>query len=146
MWKNLGNVVDCLQLFVAEIRKGSGRRRSGDCGSEGTGGDDSLIGVRSLWHWALVGVKLDRLGNSFGTGFGDVDAVATIVFAGISNVPAVDGMRGPSATLSGGLEDQDLGAWVCEWGAVEIKGTVQLVLRGEAWVDTGCLEKVEGQG
>ena len=56
------------------------------------------------------GGKLDRLGNYFETGFGDVYAVATIAFAGTSNVPAVDDLRGPSATLVGGLEDQDLGA------------------------------------
>ena len=47
--------------------------------------------------------KLDRLGNSFGIGFGDIYAVATIVFVGTSNITAVDGMRGPIATLGGGI-------------------------------------------
>ena len=78
---------------------------------------------------------MERLGNSFGTSFGDVYAVATIVFAGTSNVPAIDGVRGPSVTLGRGFEDQDFGAWGCNWGAVEIKVTVQLGLHGEAWVD-----------
>ena len=67
---------------------------------------------------------MDRLGNCFGTGFGDIYAVAMIVFVGTSDVPAVDGVRGSSATLGGSLEDQYLGAWGCDWGAVEIKGTV----------------------
>ena len=89
---------------------------------------------------------MDRLGNYFGTGFGDIYAVATIVFVGTLDVPAVDGVRGPSATLLGGIEDQYLGVWRCEWYAVEIKGTVQLVLRGEAWIDSVWLKKVEVQG
>ena len=70
-----------------------------------------MVGGRGLWNWALVGGKLDHLGNYFGTGFGDVYVVATIVFVGTSDVPAVDGMRGPNATLGGGLEDQDLSDW-----------------------------------
>ena len=45
--------------------------------------------------------KMERLGNSFGTSFGDVYAVATIVFAGTSNATNVDGARSPSATLGG---------------------------------------------
>ena len=80
------------------------------------------------------GGGLDRLGNSFGTGIGDAYAVAMIFFAVTSDLPAADGVRGPSATLGGSLEYQYLGAWGCEWGAVEIKGTVQLGLRGEGWV------------
>ena len=64
------------------------------------------------------GGKMDRLGNYFGTGLGGVYAVATIVFAGKSDVPAADGVRGSSATLVGGLKYQDLGTWGCEWGAV----------------------------
>ena len=51
-----------------------------------------------------------------------------IVFAGTYNVSAVDGLRFLSVTLGGGFKDQDLGTWGCEWGAVEIKGTVQLGL------------------
>ena len=90
--------------------------------------------------------KLDRLGNSFGTGFWDVDAVATIVFAGTYSVPAVDGMRGPSVTLGGVLEYQYRGAWGCEWGAVEIKGTINLGLSGEVLIYLGWLDKVELQG
>ena len=46
--------------------------------------------------------KLDRLGNSSGTGFVDVYAVAIIVLASTSDVPAVNGMRGLSATLREG--------------------------------------------
>ena len=42
---------------------------------------------------------MDRLGNSFATDFGDIYAVATIVLPGTSNVTAVNGVRGPSATL-----------------------------------------------
>ena len=52
--------------------------------------------------------------------FGDLYAVAKIVFAGTSNVASVDGVRVPSVTLGGGLKDQDLGTCGCEWGAFEI--------------------------
>ena len=79
-----------------------------------------------------VGEKLDRLGNPFRTSFGDVYVVAMIVFAVTYNVPAVNDVRGPSEMLGGGLKYQELGSWGCEWGAVEIKGTVQLGLSGEA--------------
>ena len=54
MWKNLGDVVYQLQLFVAESSKGSGRIRSDECGGEGMGSDNILVGGRSLWQWALV--------------------------------------------------------------------------------------------
>ena len=54
-------------------------------------------------------------------GFGDVYAAATIVLEGTSNVPAVYGVRFPSATLGGGFEDQDLGAWGCQWGASGVR-------------------------
>ena len=114
MWKNLGDVVDRLQLSVAESRKRSDRRRSGECGGEGTGGRNILVSGRSLWHWALVGEKMDRLGICFGTGFGDAYGVATIIFAGTSDVPAANGVKVPSMTLGGGFKYQDLGAWGCE--------------------------------
>ena len=55
--------------------------------------------------------------------------------AGTSNATAVNGVKGLSPTFGGGLKDQDLGAWGCEWGAVKIKITVQLGLNGEAWID-----------
>ena len=97
-------------MIVAESRKGSGRRRSCECSGEGMGGGNSLVGGRSLWNWALLEEEMDRLGNYFGTGFGKVYAVAPIVFAGTSDVPAVDGVRGRSETLEGGLKDQELGS------------------------------------
>ena len=105
MWKNIGDVVDCLQLFVIKSRKGSDRRRIGECGGEDTGGGNSLVDGKSLWHWALVGKKMDCIGNYYGTVSGDVYAVETIVFVGISDVPAVNCMRGLSATLGRGFED-----------------------------------------
>ena len=69
MWQNLGDVVDRLQLFVNESRKRSGRRRSDEFVGEGTGSGDTLVGGKILWQWALVGKKLDSLGNYFGKGF-----------------------------------------------------------------------------
>ena len=71
----------------------------------GMGGGNGFVVGRSLWYWALVRGELDRFGNYFGTGFGDVYPVATIVIAGTSDVPAVDGVRVPSATSGGGLKD-----------------------------------------
>ena len=53
--------------------------------------------------WTVLAIILEH-------GFVDVYAVATIVFAGKSDVPAVNGVRGPSETLGWGLKDQDLGA------------------------------------
>ena len=97
--------MDCLQLFVTNSRKGSVRRRSGECGGKGTGGGNSLVSEISLWYWALVGETLDCLGNSFGTGFGGVYNVATIAFSGASDIQAIKGGRGPSSTLGVGLED-----------------------------------------
>ena len=88
------------------------------------------------------GGKLNTLGNSFGIDFGGVYVVTTIVFAGTSDVPAVDGMRCPSETSGGALKYQDLFVWGCKLNAVEIKVTVQLGHSGEAWIDPGCPEKV----
>ena len=93
-----------------------------------------------------VGEKIGLSWQLFQYGFLGCIRGSNESFAGTSDVTAVDVVRGPSATLGRGFEDQDLGAWGCEWGAVEIKGTVQLGLCREAWVDPGCPEKVKGQG
>ena len=69
------------------------------------GGGNGFVVGRSLWYWALVRGELDRFGNYFGTGFGDGYTVATIMFAGTFDVPSVNGVKGPSARLGGGLEE-----------------------------------------
>ena len=57
----------------------------------------------------MIWKKLDGVCDMFGAGFGYVYTVAIIVFVGTSNVPVIDGVRGPSATLGRGLEYQYVG-------------------------------------
>ena len=79
---------------------------------------------RAAWRVAEWSEKLDGVRYAFGMCRGDPYSVALVVVHGGTNVPSIDAMRGPSATLSGFFMDNNASAWWGEWCAVEIKGTL----------------------
>ena len=53
-------------------------------------------------------------------------------------------MRRPGFADGWLLVDENSGSWWREWRAVEVEGAVDLGVGGEAWVDAGAAEQVEG--
>ena len=89
-----------------------------------------------------MGKKLHSLGDAFGTGAGDVDAVAAVMLRGTTKVPPVDTMGRPGAANGGGFVDQDFGAGWREGRSVIVEGAVELRFGREARVDARWAEQV----
>ena len=81
--------------------------------------------------------ELDGATHTGGVGFRDINRVATIMFGGGTDVPTVDTVGGPSATLIGCFVKNHLGAEGCERRAVEVEGAVEVCFSGEAGVEAG---------
>ena len=56
---------------------------------------------------------IDSFGDTFGVGPRNVDAVTSVVVRGGSQIPTVDTMEGPGATIAGCFVDNDMGAGGC---------------------------------
>ena len=57
--------------------------------------------------------KLDSFGNTFGAGPWNIYAVTTVVVRGGSEIPTVDTVAGPGATIAGCFVNNDAGAGGC---------------------------------
>ena len=89
--------------------------------------------------------KLYRLGDALSPCCWNVDTVAPIVLGGASQVPAVDTVRGPGASLVWCFKHQHFGAGGSQGGSIEIECPIQLCLSREARIDPGGPEQIEGQ-
>ena len=54
--------------------------------------------------------KLYSFGDMFGAGPQNVDAVASVVVRGGSEIPPIDTVRGPGAAVAGCFMENDVGA------------------------------------
>ena len=63
-------------------------------------------------------------GSAFGACLRHIDAVAPVMLGVTANLPAIDPVRGPSAALSGGFEDEEFRAWRCKRGPIEVEGVI----------------------
>ena len=135
-----------MQLLVSELgKRGSGSRML-KCIDEVQRSLSGGIGGRSFRHGAIVRKKFNGFGDAFGGGFGDVYAVAPIVFWGSSNIPAVDTMRIPGAPVGGCFVYQDFCAGRGYRGSIVIEGTVKVCLRGKSWIDACRAKQIERRG
>ena len=57
--------------------------------------------------------KLDSFGDTFGAGPQNVDAATTVVVRGGSEIPTVNTVAGPGATIAGCFVNNDAGAGGC---------------------------------
>ncbi len=62
-----------------------------------------------------------------------------------ADVPAIDSVRCPGFAHCGFLVNEDASARWCKRCSVKIKGSVNLRIRGESWVDARSAQQVEGQ-
>ena len=83
-----------MQESLGECAGGSG---GGACGADG-------------WDGAIMRVKLDSFGNTFGAGPRNVDAVTSVVVRVGSKIPTVNTVGGAGATIAWCFVDNDAGA------------------------------------
>ena len=92
----------------------------------------------SYYYWK----EFDSVGYSFLTCDTPVDSIAPVMFLGRAEVPPVGSMWCPCATNSGFVVHDDSGSGWCEWGSVEIEGSVELRFGGESGIDSRPSEEV----
>ena len=92
-----------------------------------------------------MGEELHRACDPFLPCLRDVHPVTAVVFCGRTEVPPLDSMWSPCSPVRGSLVDQDLGSGRCQWGAVEIKSSVELRFRRQTRIDGRWAEKVQGE-
>ena len=101
------------------------------------------VGAGGGGHGHLRREPNDGVGRGF-RGSVDVPAAVTaIVFHGWAKIPAIFRVRRPGCSKTRFLVDLDSGAGRGKWGAVEIKGSMELFPRGEAGIDAGGAQKIE---
>ena len=93
----------------------------------------------------MLGKKGDSVTDSLSSGLVDVDAVASTVFHCWAQMPSINSMGCPGSSFIGFFVHQHSGAWRCQWGAVEVKGSKQLCMSGELGVDARHAQQVQGE-
>ena len=73
------------------------------------GSDGDACGAAG-WDGAIMRGKVDSFGNTFGADPRNLDAVTSVVVRGGSEIPTVDTVGGPGATVTGCFVDNNAGA------------------------------------
>ena len=81
----------------------------GECAG---GSGDSAYGTAG-WDGPIVREKFDSFGDTFGVGPRNIDAATTVVVRGGSEIPTVDTVGGPGATIVGCFVENDAGVGGC---------------------------------
>jgi hypothetical protein len=79
--------------------------------------------------------KFDGFGDAFSSSFGDVDSVTAIMLRGRADVPVIDTMWIPGASIGWGFMHKHLAAGRCKRGAIVIEQAIELRVRRESGVD-----------
>ncbi len=134
MSKYVGQLLDGVHLGVTDgsIRGRGGRIAKGPAKVDG--GTDGCIGRGELGHWTIMREELHSTGDTFGSGFSGVYAVASVMFRCSADIPSVYTVNRPCAAAVGCFVDEDLRSGRCEGGFVIIEGSVELCFSGESWV------------
>ena len=115
---------DGLHLVLAKCGKGCSRGWILQGRNKILGCACGCVSGREFWHGTVVWEKLDRFGNAFGGGAGDVNTVAPVVFLCSTDVPAVNAVGGPRAAIGWGFVHEDSGAGGCKGGTIKIECTI----------------------
>ena len=83
-----------------------------------------------LFSWPGLNRSIVNIDDAFGACVGGPYSVAAGVSGGRAEIPAVDGVGGPCSADGWLFVDDNLGAWRCEWCAVEVEETVDESLGG----------------
>ena len=66
------------------------------------------------------------VGDSFSLGGPNQCSVTAVVLHGWANVPGIQAMWGPRASVGGFLMDNKACAWRSHWCGIEVKGSIKL--------------------
>ena len=91
--------------------------------------------VGLVWWLDIFGEEINCVGHPFGSGPDDIDCVAAVVLEGWSDIPPLFAMRIPRGALVRAFMDEDAGTGRCKGGSIEIKGTMELFMCGDGWVE-----------
>jgi hypothetical protein len=109
------------------------------------GGGDGGFGGRGSGHADVCREPGKSVGVAFGLHLSDPDAEAPVVAGGVAHVPARDGVGGPGFADARLLVDEQLDAGRSEGSPIKVECAMELGMSGEARVDTGAAEKIEGE-
>ena len=89
---------------------------------------DDDLGWGLVRHLNMLGKEFNRVSDAFGSCLGDVRAIASVVFHRRSEVPPLDSIGIPGASLIWFLVDEDLGAGGCHGRGIVIESSFQDVM------------------
>ena len=111
-------------------------------GEIGGGCKDGICGG-GFGHGRMGREPLQSVGVAFGASLGDVGPIAAIVMQSRAKVPAGGAVAGVGFADRGLLVHNDFGVEGADWCSVEVEGTMELGLGGQAWVDAIGAEEIE---
>ena len=103
---------------------------------------DDDIGAGGQRHFYMFWKPGDGFTDSFALGFDGPAFVASIVLECWSDVPSIDGVRCPCASVVWLFMDEHPASWRAEWRTVEVEVSVYLCVGGESWVDSGSSKEI----
>ena len=115
-----------MELFCSKGRERGSRRRIIEGMDEILGSLRGCIGRGSLGHGAAVRKEFDGFSDALGSSFGDIDAMATIVFRGSADIPSIDTVWIPGASIRWSFVDKDFGARRSKWSSVVVEVSIEL--------------------
>ena len=138
-------VFDDLELGITKLAKQPRRGRIGKGVGMDLGNNNSCISGRVSRHRAGIRKKICCLRNTFCSSGRDVHLVASVVLDSSANVPAVNAMGCPRATVHRVFVDEDFGARWCQRSSIKIKSSTELSFCQKARIDAQQAEETQGQ-
>ena len=114
-------------------------------GEVGHGGLEEICFGRNGEFDVFGWEEVDGVGDMCSFGVNVVDRVATVVFEGRANIPAIVAMGGPGATLCGFVMRDDFDARGSHWSGCVVVPTVEVFVRREAGIDTCSSEEIQSE-
>ena len=102
---------------------------------KGLGSNSSCISGRVSWHRAVRRKYFYRLGNAFCSSERNVHSVASVVIDSAANVPDVNAVRCPCATVGTVFVYEELGARWYQRSSIKIKSSIELRFFRKAQID-----------
>ena len=135
---------DGLKLVTTKFSKQPSRCRIGEGVGKGLGSNSSCISGRISWH-KIGSRNIFPLRDAFFSSGRDVHSVASVVLDSAANVPAVNAMGCPCATIGRVFVDEDFGARWCQRGLIKTEISIELSFCQKAWINARRTEEFQGQ-
>jgi hypothetical protein len=107
--------------------------RSDEC----LGGFNCNFGSGWEWHFEFLWKEFDGVSDALSSSLVNEDTVAAVVFGRWPQVPTVDAMWIPCASLVGFFMYDYLGARWCQWCSIVIECAIEHLVCRHGWVPSG---------